>query len=162
MANIFVSTPGTVAIFEEDYALPGKISFTDSDGKAIMISGVDNKQAVDCQFQTSMERDIYAYVFGDHMGEILVHGRAYFPCTLREDSAYGKSGYNDLMDIYSRNRMSQREEPVKVTIGDRTTLGYMTAMLVKAVGLSDEPSGLIYDFGITIAALPDDTDPGYR
>lgn len=161
MANIFLATPGTVAIFTEDYALPSKISFTDSENKAIMISGVDNKQSVDAQFQTSMERDIYDYVFGDHMGDITIQGRAYFPCVERGDSEYGHSGYNDLMDIYSRNRMSKSKDTVKVTIGDRSTNGYMTDMLVKAVGLSDEPSGLVYDFGINIKALPDDSDPGY-
>ena len=159
MASIFVSTPGTVAVFEEDYSLPGKISFTDSEGKAIMISGVDNKQMVDSQFQTSMERDIYAYVFGDHMGEILIHGRAYFPCTTRDQSGSGKSGFNDLMDIYSRNRMSKRETPIQLTIGDRTTSGYLTAMLTKSIGLSDEPSGMVTDFGLNVAALPDDSDP---
>lgn len=173
-ADVFVSVPGTVAVFNEpDSVLPGRIKFEGSENMKFMVSGMDYKQSVDSQFQTSMERDVYAYVFGDNMGDAIVHGRAYFPCQVRGgsggggsyDSGYGsngqggagggKTGFDDIIDLYASKRMSNYFPPVKLTVGSRPAFkGYLTALLVKAVGLSDEPSGLVYDFSATINTLP--------
>ena len=176
MPGIFVSKPGTVAVFmEPDSILLGRIKFEGSEDMKFMVSGVDYKQSVDAQFQTSLERDIYAYVFGDNMGDVLVHGRAYFQCPKDNsatftsanglyDSASGKqvngqsdgsrTGFDDIVDLYAKKRMSQYFPPVTVTVGKKTMQGYLTSLLVKAVGLSDEPSGLVYDFTVTINTLP--------
>lgn len=185
MADVFVGVPGTVAIFTEpDSILPGKITFEDSPSKKFMISGMDYKQSVDSQFQTSMERDVYAYVFGDNIGDAIIHGRAYFPCQVRGgggggsessgwyDSMYmsngqggvngGRTGFDDILDMYASKRMSNYFPPVKITVGSRPDpiKGYLTSLLVKAVGLSDEPSGLVYDFSMTISTLPSSSQGG--
>ena len=50
MADVFVTVPGTVAVYEDLGAqLPGRIRFEDSESLRLMISGLDYKQAVDAQ-----------------------------------------------------------------------------------------------------------------
>jgi hypothetical protein len=156
-ADVFDSLPGTVAVFEEKGAhLPGRIKFEESESMKFMTSGVDYKQSVDVQFQTSLERDVYAYVFGDNMGEAMLHGRAYFPCKSRsEEGDDGPNGFDDIIKLYADKRMSAYFPTVQLVIGSKSVFkGYLTSLLVKAVGLSDEPSGLVYDFTATISTLP--------
>ena len=171
MANIFMGVPGSVAVFPEpDGVILGRIKFEGSENMMFMISGTDYKQSVDAQFQTSLERDIYAYVFGDNMGDAVVHGRVYAPCKQKTDAAEmtgriegvtdqprgggERTGLDDIMDLYAQKRLSNYFPPVTLSIGKRIIRGYLTSLVVKAVGLSDEPSGLVYDFSATINTLP--------
>jgi hypothetical protein len=151
-SDLYEGTPGTVAEFrEKGKTLPGRITFEgqNSDNMKFMTSGVDYKQSVDAQFQTSLEKDIYTYVFGDNMGEALFHGRAYFPC---ENG--GENGFDQIIKLYAEKKLSTNFPPVTLTIGKTNIKGYLTSLLIKAVGLSDEPSGLVYDFTASISTLP--------
>jgi hypothetical protein len=150
--DLYEGIPGTVAEFhEKGKTLPGRITFEgkNSDNMKFMTSGVDYKQSVDTQFQTSLEKDVYAYVFGDNMGEALFHGRAYFPCQGSDEN-----GFDQMIKLYAEKKMSTYFPPVTLTIGKTHIKGYLTSLLIKAVGLSDEPSGLVYDFTASIATLP--------
>ncbi len=151
-SDLYEGTPGTVAEFiEKGKTLPGRITFEgkNSDNVKFMTSGVDYKQSVDAQFQTSLEKDVYAYVFGDNMGEALLHGRAYFPC-----KAGGENGFDQIIKLYAEKKLSTYSQPVTLSVGKLTIKGYLTSLLIKAVGLSDEPSGLVYDFTASISTLP--------
>jgi len=167
--DIFVTVPGTVAYIEEKgTVLPGKIKFENSDELMFMISGVDYKQSVDAQFQTSLMRDIYAYVFGDNMGEVVLHGRAYYQCFTKDPEAFRSAasrkstGLDDVMNMYADNKLSTRKTPVTLSLnnGKRVLKGYLTSILIKAVGLSDEPAGLVYDFSATISTVPSISNTG--
>jgi len=164
MASVFVSsggsgddlyegTPGTVAEFRETgKQLPGRITFEgkNSDNVKFMTSGVDYKQSVDVQFQTSLEKDIYVYVFGDNMGEAMLHGRAYFPC----EDVHGENGFDQILKLYAEKKLSTHAPPVMLMVGKKDIRGYLTSLLVKSVGLSDEPGGLVYDFTASISTVP--------
>lgn len=154
--DVFTSQAGRVAVYEnEGVELPGKISLDAGTGRsedlAFLIAGVDYKQSVDVQFQTSLERDIYAYVFGDNMGEVIVHGRAYYPCPPSTES-----GFDDIITLYEEGRLTVRREPVLLSLnnGSKVIQGFLTSLLIKAVGLTDEPAGLVYDFSAAISAIP--------
>lgn len=190
MSSLFMAVPGSVQEFQEDYTLPGRILLRSGAGADLstsagayplfLVSGIDYKQSVDAQFQTSMERDIYAYVFGDNIGEAIIQGRAIWKCRERGasmeispgevapdtggqlddwsmrtiDASTERTGLDDLMDLYTRYRMSVEPDYLILLVGTRTIKGYLTSMLIRAVGLSDEPAGLVYDFSMTLSALP--------
>lgn len=154
MADIFSSAPGTVAVFPQDYALPGRVRFQGYEPQSFLISGTDMRQSTDQQFQTSLDRDIWIYVFGDQMGEIILRGRAFLAVC-----SYGSSqsgiGFLEVLDLYSKYRASINPQPVTVTLGPKALSGFLTSMRLMSVVVSEDPIGLVHDFEMTINALPE-------
>jgi hypothetical protein len=125
--------------------VPGKLSLEGFEPLAAIIEAPSLQHAVNIQFQTSLEDAVYAYVFGDKMGQVSLRGVAFAgKCT---GSA---SGLKDLDDYYKDFRASQRQEVIAVTIGPVTQSGFLTGMVIS----SRDPKYMLLDFEMTINTLP--------
>jgi hypothetical protein len=151
MADIFNSFPGVVAVFSDDRTLPGRVQIVDEElnVQTVLISAIDYKQAVNKQFQQSLDGDIYVYIFGDLMGEVQVLGIA-FPT----DCQGSDEGMQGILQYYQRNRASSRETPVRVQLGKETIAGFLTAMTLSSPNAPGDPNSFMYTWSLVINALP--------
>ena len=100
------------------------------------------------QFLHTIGNDVYVYVFGDRMGQIVVHGISFAQdCNSRTDH-----GFERLLGWYEQNRIAVRKAPVTVTIGSNKAFkGFLTAL---AGDVQDSLHRTI-QFQLTISLLPD-------
>jgi len=153
MADIFNSVPGVIAVLEDEFIIPGRVHVEGFEPEMALISGIDYSQLTDHQFQTSLERKVYIYVFGDAMGEVRVHGLA-FPALC--DNIGGTNGLIEVLDYYKNNRASAQPTPVQVFIGsdEEVITGYLTAVQIRTKAIADDPSSFFSAWTMMINALP--------
>jgi hypothetical protein len=149
--DVFNSKPGLVAVFTDDTVLPGRIQLSSPSlsSPSVLISGVNYKQEVNRQFQQSLDRDIYLYVFGDLMGGVTVKGVA-FP----DECVSGDDGVRIILGYYADNRASNRDTPVVVQFGDEAISGFLTQMSLNSPDNPTDPSSFMYPWEMIINALP--------
>lgn len=152
-AAIFSNNTGLVCIVENSGSQPtlaGKVMVKGFKPASALISGIDYGQAVNVQFQSSLGRAVYAYVFGDNMGQLTVQGIAFHgTCQNR-----GSSGIVEILEYYAANRASKIQDPVTVTLGDTVITGFLVASSVRNVTASTDEAAAFSQFTLTIAALP--------
>jgi hypothetical protein len=107
-------------------------------------------RSVNVQFQSSLGRAVYAYVFGDHMGQVLIQGIA-FQGTCQNKSG---SGIVEILAYYAANRASKIQDPITVTLGDTVITGFLTGVTTRNVTASTDEAAAFSQFTLTIAALP--------
>lgn len=75
------------------------------------------------QFLHTLNETIYAYVFGDRIGELRVGGIAFaHPCGGEE------SGMKQVIDNYRANRIAELGGPVQVSFGETDYRGFLVGM----------------------------------
>jgi|GEM_PF-5098961 len=85
------------------------------------------------QFLHTLDETIYAYVFGDRIGELRVSGVCFtIPCGPAVGPAQG-SGIKQVIDSYAENRLAKTGAPVLVNYGETTFKGFLTGMNVEVV-----------------------------
>lgn len=152
MADVFVSAPGTVATISDQKALPGSIMISDPvfpGSGAALISGIAYRQAVNVQFNPSLDGALYLYAFGDQMGVVDVEGMA-FPALCNA----GGNGLFDVMSYYENNRASKSEKPIIVKAGSKTIAGFLTGVRIKSNVSAEDPVALINTYAMVISAIP--------
>jgi hypothetical protein len=153
MADLFNSAPGMVAVFTGQTVVPGIISISNPlfRPQAALISGIDYTQQTNQQFQPTLDGSLFIYVFGDMMGNVIVHGKIF--SALCESKV---NGLKEIFDFYAANRASKKPDTIRVKAGGEVIVGFMTRLQVLSNGLSADESGLstISDYHITINALP--------
>lgn len=103
------------------------------------------------QFLHTIGNDVYVYVFGDRMGQVVLHGLSF------SDQCPGNRGAEDhgfelLFRWYARNRIAARKAPVRVVIGRSTIFdGFVTAL----TGDVQDSLHRTIQFQMTISLLPD-------
>lgn len=143
--DLFACRRGVVVVMRGCEGVPGKLVLEGFEPIAAIIEAPAMRHAVNIQFMTSLEDAVYAYVFGDQMGKVLLKGVAFAGrCT------GSGSGLKDLDDYYKDFRASQREEVVAVTIGPVTQSGFLTSLEIA----SRDPKFMMLDFTMTINTLP--------
>ncbi len=117
------------------------------------------------QFLHTLGNDVYLYVFGDRMGEIILHGISFQsgdtclgtgpspnPSTKIPTNENSKHGFELLYSWYKTNRIAANPDPVKTTIGTSNTFeGFVTSL----VGNVDDPAKRTVSYQMTIALLPE-------
>jgi hypothetical protein len=144
--DLFACRRGTVVTLEGCDGLPGKLVLEGfEDQVAAIIESPALRHGVNIQFMQSLDDAVYAYVFGDNMGQVTIKGVAFAGlCT------GSGSGLKELDDYYKNFRASQRKEVVVVTIGKVTQSGFLTGMVIT----SRDPKFMLLDFEMTINTLP--------
>ena len=105
------------------------------------------------QFLHTLGNDIYIYVFGDRVGSVTLSGLSMAASC--DDSSPAHGG-EMLLEWYAENRLAQRQEPVRVTIGVRTVIeGFVTGINQDVV----DPSTRIMAFNLSLAVLPGKATP---
>jgi hypothetical protein len=146
LADIFQCRRGRVVVLKGCEGLPAKLILEDFEPQAAIIVAPSIRQAVNIQFQTSLEEKVYAYAFGDLMGQLELQGTAFAGVCEKDDA----SGVKDLFDYYKDYKSSKRRETVTATFGSEALCGFL-------VGLSmtpQDPELMTMNFTLAIAALP--------
>jgi hypothetical protein len=156
VAVVYNTIPGSVVAFDMGYSIPGTITISDPQFPAavpspIMFSSMKWGQATNQQFQHSLDGSVYIYVFGDRMGAIEIEG-----FTFISQCSSNETGLTQLSSFYSENKASTRSTPIEVTVGDDTISGFLTALVVTALGSGGGDDGLtlVHRFTLTVNALP--------
>ena len=150
MSDIFSSAPGIVAAFTDEKVVPGVVKLSGFNPKAALISGIDYDASTNQQFQHSLSKAVYIYVFGDRMGNIVIAGKC-FPQLCDTDV----QGIEEVFEYYTANRASVNPEPVTVTIGSKVITGYLTGLKIRGVNVAEDPTALTQDYWLIISTLPE-------
>ncbi len=91
-------------------------------------AGVNQRGSV--QFLHTIGETIYAYIFGDRMGELHVSGVAFSAVCGTSAAAAGSraTGFQQVLEEYQRNRVAQLARPVIVNFGNTPFKGFLVDM----------------------------------
>jgi hypothetical protein len=153
MTVIFSENAGVVTSFE-DPAAPAHMLFRMDNWEGFdkfqaIITGVMITTQGSFQFLHTLGGKIFVYVFGDRMGQINISGMAF-------DTACDGSGMGieQVMVYYSDNRIANRVEPVKITIGpDLTMRCYLVGFGAKQN--TGNAGSRTYSFNMQLSHVPE-------
>ena len=123
--NFFSVSPGYAIAFNDPNVVPTVFGFEDWGGfvtRNAIITGIGVSQQGNYQFLNTMRGFIYAYVFGDRMGEILLSGLAFQGNCL--GGAF--SGMDQIMNYYAQKRIANTGLPIGVAFGQAGFRGFLT------------------------------------
>ena len=113
------------------------------------------------QFLHTIANDVYMYVFGDRMGQVVIDGISFADkCAISGGTVSQldpglrnfKHGIEEMINWYEKNRISARKDPVFVTIGrSKAFAGFITSLS----GSVQDPVHRTVNFQLTISLLPD-------
>jgi hypothetical protein len=116
-----------------------------------IITRIGLSAAGNFQFLHTVGNDVYVYVFGDRMGQIVLHGLSFAQACPGEKFATAKHGFELLYQWYVANRIAARKAPVTAIIGASTGFeGFVTALN----GDVQDSLHRTIQFQMTIATLP--------
>ena len=118
-----------------------------------IISRVGLSVAGNYQFLHAIGQDVYLYVFGDRMGQIVLHGTCFEAgCSGEGAGAAEPHGFEILYAWYLKNRIAANPNPIAVTIGRKTAFnGFVTGLN----GDVQDPVFRTISFQMQLATLPD-------
>lgn len=145
MSDLLACRRGTVTTIQGCEGIPGTLKVDGFDAEAAIIVAPAVAQRVNVQFQTSLKEAVYAYVFGDTMGQIVLSGLA-FAQRCEGDA----NGVRELFEYYDEYRASVRKEVVTITISDKAFGGFLVALSFSP----QSPEHMISSFNMEVAVLP--------
>ncbi len=155
MSDIFVSQPGRVVRIRGNRSVPGTVTLLNANMGSVMtsqrvvITGFGASNASHVQFMQSLLRTIYMYSFGDRIGQVQVQGIGF--SSMCGQSSNG-SGVEDILDYWTKYRVSQNNDPVNVSIGRKIIKGFLTACEIRSVSVEH----MTYGWSFQIASIPND------
>lgn len=123
MAHIFSTKPGRVVKLDigDGQVEPGLVVLDPAlTAATLVITKFQMDHNVNVQFQKTLQKAVYAYVFGDMPGDIIISGFAFL-----DKCESGDSSLKVAMDYYKNNRMAIKLEPIKITFADRVIEGHL-------------------------------------
>lgn len=160
MGDLFNSKPGFVAVIAGPAVIPGRVKLSGFDTKTALISGIRVDQKTNQQFQLSLDRSVWLYVFGDQVGNVEVEGLA-FPgmCeTFKKDGTVNTErtagGVDDILEFYRQNRVSSSPKPISILLGSNAISSYLIGLRTNAVSLDENPGGLFYRYTFLLSSVP--------
>lgn len=158
MAAIFPTRPGQV-VAVEDSTLPANAepaislepSFAFSVTRSI-IQRVTIAQQANYQFLHTLGQQIFIYSFGDRIGQIGIQGLAFGISCPGQDGGGDDLGIERVLDYYNENKLSRREETVKLTLGQSQTFeGFITSVTSDIVNTE----AALFSFNLNLALVPE-------
>jgi hypothetical protein len=148
MADIFNSRPGIVQVFNADVETVGRVKIGGFASQAVLISGIDYTQRTNQQFQYSLNRAVYVYMFGDLMGSVVVNGLA-FPSMCE-----GDGGISEILAFYNTKRAVVSGETITIALGKETITGFMTELQLRAITSGYDAAPPAEEFRIVVNTVP--------
>lgn len=150
MGKIFAPRRGQLVPYLQDVSADlGRISvpgLKENINSAVLIESYAVRQGTAHQFQPSLSRAVYVYIFGDQMGQIEIRGlAAAISC-----QKGGTGGLKEILDFYSKNRASQTPTLTVVTVGTYSFRGFLTGLNISP----RSPEHLLSNWALQIATLP--------
>jgi len=154
MPVLFAANAGRVVALPDPAAI-GLISGVQVEGWGgfpalrAVITRVLVAQQGNYQFSHMLGGLVYAYVFGDRMGDVQISGLAFDrDC----NSAGGQPlGIQAVAAYYTQNRLAGRASPLKIVIG---TGPPMNCLLLKMSGDLVDPQTRVFQFNLQLALIP--------
>jgi hypothetical protein len=102
------------------------------------------------QFLHTLGNDVYIYSFGDRVGSLTISGLAMAnACGGGLDQQHGAEL---ILGWYNANRLSSRQAPVRVTLGQKTAIdGFVIGSNVDVI----DPATRVVAYSLSLAVLPD-------
>jgi len=127
---LFAGTPGRVIAMADPAAQGLLPPLVDVDGGAIsfqqrkcLITRVAISAETNHQFAHMLGGDIYIYVFGDRIASMTVSGMAL--ASDCDNSGDLEHGIEKVMHWYAANKLSSRQDPVTLMIGQTALIGFL-------------------------------------
>ncbi len=157
MAIMFQGVPGRVVRLD-DPATQGKayICHLDPDitfdAQLSIITGLTLSQRANVQFLHTLGGQVFIYVFGDRIGEMIVSGLSFAaPCDGKGGDIGPNHGAGKILAWYRDNRVAARQTPITMTIGQEAVQGFVTGVGENVV----DPSTLLTAWNVQIQVMPD-------
>jgi len=116
-----------------------------------IITGLGVSAAGNFQFLHTIGNDVYVYVFGDRMGQVMLSGLS-FAQQCNNGQPQADHGFELLLRWYQANRIAARKAPVRVNIGRSTNFdGFVTGL----TGDVQDSLHRTIQFQMSISLLPD-------
>jgi hypothetical protein len=159
---LFETTPGSVLVMD-DPAAQGVIPLVttkpvlDFQNQKVLITGIGLAEETSHQFMHTLGGDIYIYVFGDRIGQLMISGLACASNCDDQGDPGEQHGFEQTMRWYRQNKMSARPDPVQILIGHTPLKGFLTGLQ----GSVADPNAFLMRFDLTLMVLPEkpDTQP---
>jgi hypothetical protein len=121
------------------------------DINSCLITRVVVAEQTNHQFLHTLGNHIYAYVFGDRIGELGIGGLAYFDCDQRKSHRHG---VGDALQWYRNHRLSRAGERISITVGGENLEGFLTGFRAE----TQQAESALQEFYLTFALIPDSRD----
>ena len=90
-------------------------------------------QAVNVQFQRSLHRAVYAYTFGDSLGDLIVSGLVFNSFCTASGSTRDSSGHlAKILEYYAKNKLSSSLDPIKITFAGNVVEGRLIGLNISS------------------------------
>lgn len=153
---LFNAGPGRVAAVTQSFT-QGRLSLTGVetdpigfDTQRAIITSLAVGESVNLQFQHTLSKQIYVYVFGDRIGQVELSGMAFNGGCGNPNEDHGIA---NIRRWYHRAKASKRSQPVRVTFGLRDVID---GFVVSGSFGAKDPESLISTWSITMATLPEE------
>jgi hypothetical protein len=123
------------------------------EGEKSIITNVSVAQQTNHQFLHTLGNDIFIYVFGDRVGQISLQGLS-FPETC--EAPGGEGGLELLLNWYKQHKLSSRQDPVKIAIGQITFTGFVQSVSTEVM----DPKTWLSRYVLGVAIIPEKNDEG--
>lgn len=155
---LFSHVPGRVVALPQKHVVGSVFGVSAIGGSGAPISFEQHKTIItkigvgmagNYQFLHTLGNDVYVYVFGDRMGQIVLHCLSFAAtCPETDNSAHG---FNSLLNWYKDNRIAASEKLVSVQIGSEVFHGFLVGSNPE---LSDPETKLVQT-QLIIALMPE-------
>lgn len=150
MADLIACKRGAFTVMNGCEGIPGKVVIDGFEPMASIIDTINIDQSVNVQFMTSLEESVYAYVFGDKMGSVVVSGTAFAGKCEGGSVNFDQNGLKDVSDFYNKRRASQDKRVLAVTFGPERASGFLTGLAL----YPKDPLYMLLGYKMTINTLP--------
>lgn len=115
-----------------------------------IITGVETQRASNAQFNHTVGNAIYASVFGDRVGQMIIKGTS-FPPLCGTDKFSDTHGFEKLWEWYNSNRIAYSAATVRAILGrSRVVDGFLLGMTTSAGDAESRST----NFTMTVSLLP--------
>lgn len=115
-----------------------------------IITRMTCSQQVNLQFLHTLGRQVYVYVFGDRIGQIMLSGLTFANDGRRPEQT--THGLVRIMNWYHQHKASRRAEPVTVVLGASERVdGFVTGFSCDVL----DPLSSIVQWNLTLASIPE-------
>lgn len=148
--NILSTKPGVAMVIRDLDSLPMVLSFTGWGGFVVrdaIVQGISVQSTGNYQFLHTLRGYVYAYVFGERIGNLIISGLTFNGSCI---TGYTREGISMIVNYYDQFRISRGGARVGIQIGAAGFSGFLVGTQFQVVN----PEGRIGQFQLQFNILP--------
>lgn len=115
-----------------------------------LITRVTTAQQGNFQFMHTLGSDIYVYVFGDRIGQMVVSGMS-FPRSCEGSANSNLHGLELMLDWYNEHKISARRTPLQMSIGSVVFTSFVIGMTTDVL----DPNTRVTQYNLNLLIVPE-------